>query len=95
MPDTIHSAAYRQLREDLKAAWQPLNLACGICGQPIDYDGPRNEPDSFELDHVKPRRTHPELALDPRNCRPAHVRCNRARGLRADSAPVGEMTEEW
>ncbi|NEW58592.1 HNH endonuclease [Nocardia cyriacigeorgica] len=35
--------------------------------------------DGWTLDHVKPRRTHPELALAPTNVKPAHNRCNSAK----------------
>lgn len=94
--DVIHSAAYRQMRADLKAIWQPLNRACGICHQAtIDWDGPKNAPDSFELHHPKSRKRYPHLALDPRNAVPAHCRCNRSAGADDIQHAIGENTEEW
>lgn len=94
--DVIHSTAYRQMRADLKAVWQPVNKACGICLQPtIDWDGPRNEPDSFELHHPRSRKRYPHLALDPTNAVPAHCRCNRSIGERDTDPDMGENTETW
>lgn len=94
--DVIHSAAYRQMRADLKAVWQPINRGCGICLQrTIDWDGPKNAPDSFELHHPKSRRRYPHLALDPTNAVPSHCRCNRSAGDRDATPDLGENTEDW
>ncbi|MBQ9020581.1 MAG: HNH endonuclease [Eggerthellaceae bacterium] len=57
---------------------------CWICGGAIDYAAPAHSPDAWELDHAKSVQHHPELALDPANCRSSHASCNRSRG--ADGA---------
>ncbi|QTV79472.1 HNH endonuclease [Microbacterium sp. NIBRBAC000506063] len=91
----IHSAEYRALRATLKAEWRARNAACGICGQAtIEYDGAKNEPDSFELDHKISRKRciamgFPELILDPSNCQPSHCRCNRSK-QDGDARPPSE-----
>lgn len=99
--DIIHSREYRLLRSTLKAEWRARNAPCGLCGQAdIRYDGKKNEPDSFELDHRISRKRakamgRPELLLDPNNCQPSHVRCNRSKQDGDAPAAIGETTEEW
>lgn len=95
MGDVLTSPEYRAMREDLKATWQRADAPCWICGQEVDYDGDPHLPDSFDLDHVKSRKKHPELALDPRNCKPSHVRCNRSRKNKDPRPPIGETSEDW
>nr|WP_274635545.1 HNH endonuclease [Microbacterium bovistercoris] len=91
----IQSRVYRQFRAEMKAIWQAQKRPCAMDGQPIDYDGPPNEPDSFELDHIKARKARPDLALDPSNAQPLHVRCNRMKGAGQMKPGMGETTEEW
>jgi hypothetical protein len=92
----IQSRQYREMRAELKAIWQPQNKPCALCFQPtIDWDGPPNEPASFELHHPKSRKTHPHLALDRRNALPTHSRCNRIHGTAEMPAGIGDTTEDW
>lgn len=91
----IQSRRYRELRAELKAIWQAQDAPCWMDGQPIDYDGPENAPDSFELDHVLARKHRPDLALDPANCRPSHVRCNRSKQAGSAKPGIGQTSEEW
>ncbi|KAA9133742.1 HNH endonuclease [Microbacterium caowuchunii] len=91
----LNSAAYQKLSRELKAEWRAINAPCWLCGQAIDYDAPFNDPNSCEPDHVKPRKTHPHLALDRNNIRPSHCRCNRSRGAGAPAPGLGEPSEEW
>jgi hypothetical protein len=51
---------------------------CWLCGHDIDYSI-RSGPRAFELDHCLPVSSHPELALEPSNFKPAHAVCNRRR----------------
>lgn len=97
MPNgVIQSRQYRQQRAEHKAQWQAVNAACCLCGQAtIDWDGPPNEPDSFELQHIISRKKRPDLAMDPRNWGPSHLRCNRSAGAAGAKPGVGETTEEW
>lgn len=86
----------RQFRAEMKAIWQAINQACAECGQAtIDWDGPANAPDSFELDHRHPIATHPELEFDPTNVRPTHSRCNRSKGAGKMHAGIGTTSEAW
>ena len=95
MPSVISSYAYQQLRAELRALWTQVNAACWLCGQAIDYTAPANTPNALELDHVKPRKSHPELALERSNCRPSHHRCNRGRGVSNPLPPLGSTSEHW
>ena len=95
MGDAIHSRRYQEMRAELKAIWRTANAPCWLCGQPIAWDGSKNEPDSFELDHAQPRKTHPHLALDRTNARPSHHRCNRSRGTSAPRPASGQTSEAW
>lgn len=60
---------------------------CWICGLPIDYTLRTPDPLSFELDHKKPRDTHPELAFEPSNWAASHRQCNRAKSNK-EFAPI-------
>ena len=103
MPDitSITSTPYRTFRAGLKKIWRAANAPCGICHQrTIDWDGPPNESNSFELDHIISRKRakamgRPELVMDPTNAQPSHVRCNRGK-LAGDTAhTLGERSEDW
>lgn len=86
--DTIRgSRAYRALTARIRREHPP---ECWLCGKAIDLTVPYRDPathqvnaHSWSMDHIAPLDTHPELALDPANCRPAHYGCNSARGKRA------------
>lgn len=54
-----------------------------------------DDPEAWELDHLFPRSTHPELALDPGNFRHSHQRCNRSRGNRMPSPGLGSLSRDW
>ena len=67
---------YMKLRAIFLDGCKEANAPCWLCGQPIDYRIPHNDPvtgavnrEAFELDHAYPRSTHPELAEDPSNFR--------------------------
>ena len=92
---TLDSPAYRAMRADLRDVWSAQDARCWICGQAIDYLAPAHDPEALDLDHIKPRSTHPHLAMDRNNCAPAHVRCNRSRGNRAVRPGIGQVTEAW
>lgn len=99
---TIQSHAYQQFRKQMKADWAAVNAPCGICGQStIVYDGPKNQADSFELDHAPVSRKRalamgkPELLLDPSNAQPSHVRCNRSKQAGDPTPQLGEVSEDW
>lgn len=91
----LYSDAFSTLRRELRSIWQAQDAPCWLCVQPIDYSAPAGDPEALDVDHVKPRSTHPHLALDRNNCKPSHVRCNRSRGNRPPRAPIGPVTEDW
>lgn len=98
---TVQSHAYQQLRKRLKADWSAVNAPCAICGQStIVWDGPKNEPDSFELDHIISRKRalamgKPELILEPTNAQASHTRCNRSKQAGDPTPQLGEVSEDW
>ncbi|MGO3844445.1 HNH endonuclease [Agrococcus casei] len=91
----LDSPAYRALRAELRDVWTAQQAPCWVCAQPIDYLAPAHDPEALDVDHVKPRSTHPHLELDRNNCRPSHVRCNRSRGNRPPRPAIGTVTEQW
>ena len=64
--------------------------ACGICGEPIDYDLPHLHPRSFVVDHIVPLITGG--ADDLSNKQAAHRDCNRAKSDRIDAEPRSFVT---
>jgi hypothetical protein len=93
----LKTAARRRLRA-LKARGRP---PCWICGGDIDYDAPRNHPDSYELDEVVPR-AYGGNPLDPSQTAPAHARCNRRGGATITNRTLGRTprlvpveADEW
>ena len=48
---------------------------CGICGEPIDYTLPHDDPWSFVVDHIKPLHITNDDTLA--NKQAAHRKCNR------------------
>jgi 5-methylcytosine-specific restriction endonuclease McrA len=72
-----------------------LRLPCALCGQPIDYDLPRDDAEAFTIDHRIPRSQRPDLAWDPSNLQPAHAKCNKRRGNRDNRPEIGAGTVSW
>lgn len=99
--DPIHSRQYQDMRASLKVEWERINAACYFCGQQtIDWQGPANQPDSFELQHIISRRDAKrmgrlDLITDPSNCAPSHHRCNRSAGARTPRPSMGETSEDY
>lgn len=85
------NAALNRIAANLRAARGP----CFICGQPIDYTLPHDDPDAFTVEHIHPRSSHPHLVNDPGNCVPAHARCNKARGDKAYAPSLGSLSSDW
>ena len=93
MPTTQgrNTANYQRLVTSLRAR----RLPCWLCGQPIDYEAPFDDPNAFTADHVQPLSLHPDLAEDPTNLRAAHRRCNGSRGNRAPALDLGQLSRRW
>jgi 5-methylcytosine-specific restriction endonuclease McrA len=82
---------FKLLARKLRAARRP----CWLCGQPIDYSLPRDDPQAFTVDHALPRSTHPHLAEEPTNLRAAHARCNKSRGTTDPKPGIGSTSRDW
>ena len=82
---------FKALRKQLR----DLGLPCYLCGNAIDYTKTAPHPDSFTVEHVKPRSKYPELAEDPGNLKSAHFGCNNAKGVREDEAGHGMTSKDW
>ena len=61
---------WHRLRSKTTSRWKRLNLGCGLCRYPLDWHTSR----AVHVDHIKPRATHPHLALAESNlwCLCAH-----------------------
>jgi len=66
-----------------------------LCGQPIDYSLPPEDPMSFSYDHIKARSTHPHLTYEPTNGQPAHLKCNKVKGTRGALPSLGQTSSGW
>jgi CRISPR/Cas system Type II protein with McrA/HNH and RuvC-like nuclease domain len=93
--DPRHGRAYRDLRDRLGRIWRNQNRPCWMCKQPIDWDADHRSGNAYELDHVLPVSTHPDVALDPGNALPSHRSCNRNRGNRAPGLGLGIPSRDW
>lgn len=98
----VSTRRYKADRARFRQACAQTNRPCWLCGQPIDYTLPWQDPttgtindDAFELDHLYPRSTHPDLAEDPGNYRPSHRACNRARSNHMPTPGIGATTRHW
>ncbi|WP_084780426.1 HNH endonuclease [Planobispora rosea] len=82
---------YRRLRAQLIAS--PAGRVCWICGHAIDLTLPPRHPLSWSLDHADPL-SRGGAEVDPRNARPAHLRCNSSRGNRM-SGKKSQTSRAW
>jgi hypothetical protein len=82
-------------RKTFRAHCSAEQLPCWLCGKPIDYELPKDHPDSFNLDHAYAVTQRPELAEDTANFRPSHKACNERRGNREPLIDLGIPSEDW
>jgi 5-methylcytosine-specific restriction endonuclease McrA len=82
MSGPLSTHAYQRLR---RAVLATTDICC-ICGHRIDMTLSGRHPDGPTLEHKHPR-SRGGAVMDPRNCAPAHLRCNSARGNR-DTTPL-------
>lgn len=99
MSDQWNSPAARRLRLQLFRRDKEANAPCVWCGEPIDYSlGPYTrggDTMAWSPEHMMPRSTHPQLALEPSNIKAAHFRCNAQRGTKAGMNELGNRTRAW
>ena len=93
--DGLTSRRYRKLRKAFRAECEALNKPCWLCQQAIDYRIEWPDEEAWELDHLYPRSTHPELAEDPANFRPSHRLCNLRRGNKMPQPGLGSVKRRW
>ena len=94
--DPRGTPAWRRLRAQCYERDRARGAVCHICKQPIDYSAkPSSTPNSYEPDHLRDVRKHPELALLPENIGASHRMCNRARGRRAGLNNLGTPSRDW
>lgn len=89
------SRRYRQLRKTFRSQCEQANTQCWLCSQPIDYTIPWPDEQSFELDHLYPRSTHPQHAEDPANFRASHRACNNKRSNKMPVGGLGTLKRNW
>lgn len=75
--DGRSSRAWKALCARLRVELPPI---CWLCGGDIDLGLHHLDRWAWTLDHVQPLDTHPELAMDLANLRPAHRSCNSSKG---------------
>jgi hypothetical protein len=88
----------RTARPAFREACEAAALPCWICTQPIDYAAPHDDyrnDSRFQLDHLHPASTRPDLYEDPANFRPSHAGCNRERGADAPRAGLRPPSRQW
>lgn len=74
--------AYRRQQAALKRRTREDDLACWLCGEPVDTTLPATDRMSFTADHVEALGNGGHLVRN--ELRPAHRGCNSRRGNRAD-----------
>lgn len=91
---------WRRLRAEFRRECEQADAPCWICRQPIDYTltntpGQKQNPGTWEPDHLYPRSTHPHLAMDKAGLRASHLGCNRARGNAMVDDDLGAPSRDW
>lgn len=86
---------YRTLRAEFRRKCRARELPCWLCGKPIDYELPKQHPESFNLDHAIPVAQRLDLAEDPHNFRASHKACNESRGAATPTIDIGQPSEPW
>jgi 5-methylcytosine-specific restriction endonuclease McrA len=80
-------------RRQQQARFAARGDVCAICGDPINYDLPAGEPESFELDEIVPVALGGSCT-DPDNLQSTHRICNR---IKSDhlNVKLNGLAEAW
>ena len=92
MARSFEGATWRRLRAALR---REQRQPCWLCRQPINYDAPKESPDSFSADHILPVSTQPDLALIYTNLAAAHLSCNKSRQDKMPALSIGNADQQW
>ena len=91
--------AFVKGRDNFRDRCAAENACCWLCGMShIDYEAPYDDyknDDRFQLDHVYPVSTHPEMQHDATNWRASAAGCNRERGNGDPHPPLGLLSRQW
>lgn len=87
--DPRETRQWRTLRKQVLM----MSDRCWLCGRVTCEQGCCQAANTG--DHVLPVATHPHLALEPSNVKPAHKCCNSARGAGPPPLPRIPTTREW
>lgn len=94
-PSRSRGWAHQKAAAQYKAQCRRLDAHCWLCSQPIDYDADRDDPNSFQQDHVVAVTKAPHLAQDPANWRPSHRSCNGSKNAGPPKPMLGTTTRAW
>lgn len=90
MAKPAYAYAWQQLSKTARRVYPPT---CHLCRDDIDLTLDPRHPDSWTLDHLDPALLHGARCPQLERVRPAHRRCNSARGARP--VPTSPRTEAW
>ena len=92
-PRADRGGANRTSFEKNKKILRAMQNPCALCGQPIDYSLPADNPMSFEADHIIPIKLggHPS---DLANLQATHKICNRQKGAKLRIASFKEANPD-
>ena len=100
--DALTHRRFRKIRKEMRADGEAADAPCWLCGMSIRWDLPYRDPDTNEIndeawapDHLFPRSTHPDLALDPANLRHSHALCNIVRSNQAPERKIKKPSRRW
>jgi len=84
--------AGRKLQQRRQIALTIYGTNCYLCGHPLRFDVPHNNPHAYELDHVIPLTAGGTDTID--NWRPTHRVCNARKG-QGPPTPPAPPSRRW
>ena len=86
---------YRKMRATYRDDCHRNRRPCSICRQPIDYSLTFPHPGSWELHHVRPSSTHPDLHYVRSNWAASHSLCNKSHSDKPAPSPDAWIPPSW
>ena len=97
--DLWNTPAGRRVKMQCFRRDRDAGAPCRWCPDPIDYSlGPYTrggDTMAWSPEHLRPRKTWPQLALDPSNIVAAHFHCNASRKTKAGINELGTPSRRW